>query len=150
MLTYSIIILLYYQLFILYNYTILLSYYDITILSYYYIIILLYYYIIIRHRASGTRSVSGAPLLFLSSSQIWSCQFFCFKDSAAPAPNYLHDPFSDNFALFFRSTFFTTICAKKAPTGLPKTHQNLKNLQKIWPLNAPAAERWTKRSVWKG
>ena len=104
----------------------------------------------IRHRASGTRSVSGPPLLFLSSSQIWSCQFFCFKDSAGPAPNSLCDPFSDNFALFFRSTFLTTICTKKAPTGAPKTHQNLKNLQKIWPLNAPAAELCKKAPSGRG
>ena len=83
-----------------------------------------YYYI--RHRASGTRSVSGPPLLFLSSSQIWSCQFFCFKDSAGPGCNSLRDPFSDNFALFFRNTFFTKICTKKAPRGFPKTHQNRK------------------------
>ena len=98
------------------------------------------YCIYIRHRASGTRSVSGPPLLFLSSSQIWSCQFFCFRDSAGPGCNSLRDPFSDNFALFFRNTFFTTICTKKAPTGPPKTNENLKNLQKNWPLDAPAAE----------
>ena len=99
---------------------------------------------------SGTRSVSGAPLLILRSSQIWSCLFSCFKDPAGPAPNSLHDPFSDNFALFFRSTFVTTICNKKAPKGSPRTHQNLKNLQKNWPLNARAAELCKKAPSGRG
>ena len=90
------------------------------------------------------------PSWFLRSSEIWSCQFFCFKDPAGPGCNSPHDPFSDNFALFFRNTFLTTICTKKAPTGPPKTHQNLKNLQKIWPLDAPAAELCKKAPSGRG
>ncbi len=83
-------------------------------------------------------------------SLVWSCQFFCFKDSAGPAPNSSHDPFSDNFALFFRSTFFTTICTKNAPAGASKTPQKLKKMKKTWPLNAPAAELCKKAPSGRG
>ena len=72
------------------------------------------------------------------------------KDSAGPVRNSSRDPFSDNFALFFRNTFLTTICTKKAPTGPPKTHQQLKNLQKSWPLNASAAELCKKAPSGRG
>ena len=92
----------------------------------------------------------GHPSWFLRSSQIWSCQFFCFKDPAGPATNSPRDPLSDNFALFFKALFFTTICTKKAPTGPPETHRNLKNLQKTWPLNAPAAELCKKAPSGRG
>ena len=120
--------------------------------------IILYYHIIIRHRAfRHEKRVRGTPLDFSDllrsgavCSLVWNCQFFCFKDPSAPGRNALRDPFSDNFALFFRDTFFTTICTKKAPEGPLKTHQNLKNLQKMWPLNAPAAELCKKAPSGRG
>ena len=104
----------------------------------------------IRHRASGTRSVSGAPLLFLSSSQIWSCQFFCFKDSAGPAPNYSHDPFSDSFALFCPKYFFYNDLYQKGSHGTSQNTPETKKSSKNLASERTRGRAMQKGSVWKG
>ena len=128
---YSHIIISYPYIIILYDYIIILlsSYYIFVLL--YSIIILLYYHIIIiiRHRAfRHEKRVRSTPLVSQRSSQIWSCQFFCFKDSAGPGCNSLRDPFSDNLALFFRSTF---LLQRSAPKKLPRDPPKHTKISKI-------------------
>ena len=112
-------------------------------------------YVKIRHRAfRHEKRVRATP----SASKLSNCPLSAVRSLVLRTPqlqdrvlpDYPRGCFRTISQFFPEAHLFTTICTKKAPKGPHKTPQKLKNLQKTWPLNAPAAELCKKAPSGRG